>query len=182
MKKKVFGRQFKRDTNERKALFRGLASSLVMHESIETTEEKAKAIRSHVEKLVTKAKTKDSVQATSLLMPYLSSSAVKKMIADVAPRFASRPGGYTRIIRLGNRFSDNASVVMMEWVEKSTKIQAQNAKSSSKTKSSTEKVAVTTEKATKAASKQEAKPKKVAAKKASKSKTKEPAKAKKESK
>lgn len=151
MKKKVFGRQFKRDTNERKALFRGLASSLVMHESIETTEEKAKAIKGQVEKLVTKAKTKDGVQATSLLMPYLSAPAVKKMINDVAPRFATRPGGYTRIIRLGNRFSDNASMVMMEWVEKKTENKEQKTKRGAKPETTAqETVEATTAKAAKA--------------------------------
>jgi large subunit ribosomal protein L17 len=180
MKKKVFGRQLKRDTNERKALFKGLASSLVMHESIQTTEEKAKAIRSHVEKLVTKAKTKDGVRATSLLMPYLSAPAVKKMIQDLAPRFATRPGGYTRIVRLGNRFSDNASVVMMEWVEKRAESKEQSVKSRTKKEASAgkETVEATTTKAKAPAKKAE--------KRATKTEIKKPAtktaKAKKESK
>lgn len=118
MKKQVFGRQFKRDINERKALFKGLATSLVMHERIETTEEKAKAIKGLVEKLVTKALKNNGSHAESLLSPYLASPAVKKLIAEVAPRFANRPGGYTRIIKIGQRFNDNANMVIMEWVEK----------------------------------------------------------------
>lgn len=119
MKKNIFGRQFKRDTNERKALFKNLATSLVLQERIETTEQKAKAMKSHVDRLVTKAK-KGGVQAERLLQPYMHSDAVKKMLSDIAPRFQKRPGGYTRILKIGNRFSDNAQVVMMEWVEKKT--------------------------------------------------------------
>jgi large subunit ribosomal protein L17 len=116
MNKNVFGRQFKRDTNERKSLFKGLMTSLVMHERIQTTEEKAKAIRGSIEKLVTKAK-KKGVNATPQLLPYLNEDAVKRMISDIAPRFANRPGGYTRIVKVGRRFGDDASVVIMEWVE-----------------------------------------------------------------
>lgn len=117
MRKNVFGRQLKRDVNERRALFKGLMSSLVLEERIQTTEEKAKAIRSQVEKLVTKARLGDR-HAESLLQPYLNAEAVKKMMTQVAPRFLKRQGGYTRIIKVGKRFNDNASLVLMEWVEK----------------------------------------------------------------
>lgn len=118
MRKQVFGRHLKRDTNERKALFKGLASSLVMHERIETTEEKAKAIKGYVEKMVTRANKSNSVQAKLLLQAYLTNDALAKMFSDIAPRFINRPGGYTRIVKIGNRFSDDASMVIMEWVEK----------------------------------------------------------------
>ncbi len=117
MKKKVFGRQFKRDINERKALFKELMNELVLHESINTTHEKAKAIRGQVEKLVTKAKRKEA-DARQFIQPYLSEVAVDKLIKDIAPRFATRPGGYTRIIKTGRRFSDNAATAIIEWVEK----------------------------------------------------------------
>lgn len=120
MRKQVFGRQLKRDTNERKALFKGLASSLVIHERIETTEEKAKAIKGYVEKMVTKAKNNDATQAHRLLQAHLTNDALKKLLSDVAPRFADRQGGYTRIIKLGNRFSDNASMALIEWVVRPT--------------------------------------------------------------
>lgn len=115
MRKRVFGRHLKRDTNERKALFKNLMTELVLHEKISTTEEKAKSIRGQVEKLITKAKRKGQA-AEYLLQPYLSSEAVKKVISDLAPRFADRPGGYTRLIKLGNRFNDNASMVIIELV------------------------------------------------------------------
>ena len=119
MRKQVFGRHLQRDTNERKALFKGLASQLVMHEHIETTEAKAKAVKGMIEKLVTKAKTKEGAHRLSLLQPYLYQPAVIKMIEDIAPRFVERPGGYIRIVKIGQRFSDNSDMVFMEWVEKS---------------------------------------------------------------
>ncbi len=117
MKKNVFGRQFKRDTNERKALFKNLLTSLVMHERIRTTEAKAKAIKSEADKLVTKAK-KGGNNAYRNLEPNINHDAVVKMIEDIAPRFAGRPGGYTRIIKIGKRrVADNAEMVLMEWTE-----------------------------------------------------------------
>jgi large subunit ribosomal protein L17 len=125
MQKHIFGRKFKRDVNERRALFKGLASSLVLQERIKTTEEKAKAIRPEVEKLITKAKrTTDTRHAYAVLQPHLNALAVKKVILDVAPRFQSRNGGYTRIIKIGNRFSDNASMVVIELVEKAVRADA----------------------------------------------------------
>ncbi len=120
MKKHVFGRHFKRDTNERKALFKNLMNELVLHERIRTTEEKARAIRGQVERLVTKAKRKKEL-SRQFLQPFLSSMAVEKVIADLAPRFADRPGGYTRVLKLGSRFSDNADMAVIEWVERPVK-------------------------------------------------------------
>jgi large subunit ribosomal protein L17 len=131
MKKNVFGRQLKRDTNERKALFKGLMMQLVVHERIETTEQKAKAIRGQIEKLVTKAKKKGAA-AVPQLLPYLAESATKKIIGEIAPRFANRPGGYTRMVRLGRRFNDDATMVVLEWVEKSSNLKVQSAKVSKK--------------------------------------------------
>lgn len=116
MKKHVFGRKLKRDINERKALFKGLMSSLVLHEKIETTESKAKAIKGEVDKLVTNAK-KDSILARKLLSDKLSPEALEKMIKDIAPRFNKRQGGYTKMARLGKRFGDDATIVLLEWVE-----------------------------------------------------------------
>ena len=115
MHKKVFGRQLKRDSNERKALFKGLMSSLVLHGRIQTTQEKAKSIKGQIEKLVTRARKGSGV--FNSLQKYLTTPSIKKLIEEVAPHFQNRPGGYTRIIRLGERFSDNASMVVLEWVE-----------------------------------------------------------------
>lgn len=121
MRKRVFGRHLKRDTNERKALFKNLMTELVLHEKITTTEEKAKSIRGQVEKLITKAKRKGA-QSEYLLQPYFSSEAVKKIITDIAVRFANRPGGYTRIVKLGNRFNDNASMAVIELVDRKEEV------------------------------------------------------------
>lgn len=114
MRKNVFGRQLKRDRNERKALFKGLMSSLVLNERIKTTEQKAKAIKGQVEKLVTKAKKKGDASFNQL-QEYLTADAISKLIKDVAPRFEKTNGGYTRIIKIGNRLKDNAGMAFIEW-------------------------------------------------------------------
>ncbi|MBI4097574.1 MAG: 50S ribosomal protein L17 [Candidatus Levybacteria bacterium] len=115
MRKQVFGRRFKRDKNERKALFSGLISAMVLKGQIKTTEEKAKAVRGDLEKLVTKAK-KGEI-ARRLLAPKLKSFEIDKMINEIAPAFKNRNGGYTRIIKIGRRFNDDASLALMQWTE-----------------------------------------------------------------
>jgi large subunit ribosomal protein L17 len=116
MKKNVFGRKFKRDKNERKALFKSLMSALVMSERIQTTEAKAKAIRPEMEKLLTKAKQGGNA-AKLVIEKSLTRPAYDKIIKEIAPRFDKRQGGYTRLIKLGERFGDDAPVVVMEWTE-----------------------------------------------------------------
>lgn len=129
MRKNIFGKQLSRDANERKALFKTLASSLVMAERIETTEAKAKTIRPYVERLVTKAKNR-GLESRQFIEPYLSKDAADKVIKDLSVRFAKRDGGYTRILRLGNRFFDNAPTVVMEWVERKEIVQVAKTKQS----------------------------------------------------
>ncbi|MGI8419783.1 MAG: 50S ribosomal protein L17 [Candidatus Levyibacteriota bacterium] len=121
MKKQVFGRHFKRDANERKALFKNLLTSLVMEERITTTEAKAKAIKAAADKLVTKAK-KGGPDALRRLSPDVRYDAVTKLVNTIAPRFTQRQGGYTRIIKVGRRVADNAPQVVMEWVVKGEKV------------------------------------------------------------
>jgi large subunit ribosomal protein L17 len=116
MKKHVFGRHFKRDANERKALFKNLLTSLVIEERITTTEAKAKAIKAAADKLITKAK-KGGPDALRALSPDVRYDAVTKLVNTLAPRFADRQGGYTRIIKVGHRIADNAPQVVMEWVD-----------------------------------------------------------------
>jgi large subunit ribosomal protein L17 len=121
MKKAVFGRKFKRDKNERKALFKSLMSALVMSERIQTTEAKAKAIRPEIEKLITKAK--ENTNASRLvLQKSLTKEAMEKILKSTAPRFANRQGGYVRLIKYGKRFGDNAPAVVMEWTEVAAEI------------------------------------------------------------
>lgn len=115
MKKKVFGRQFKRDIDERKALFRGLINSLILEEKIKTTEAKAKAIKAQIDKIITKAKKGES--ARNFLQKLVYKDLLDKLIKDIAPRFEKRTGGYTRISRIGERLSDKAQMVLVEWVE-----------------------------------------------------------------
>lgn len=115
MRKQVYGRKFKRDKNERKALFQGLISGVILRGRIETTLEKAKSIQPDLEKLVTRAKKGESsrLELKKSLKPY----EIDLMINDIAPRFKNRAGGYTRIIKTGKRFNDNASTAILEWVE-----------------------------------------------------------------
>lgn len=158
MRKQVFGRKFKRDANERKALLKGLMNDLVLKESIKTTEEKAKAIKGQVEKLVTKAKVKGEA-SRSLLQPYLDPKAIKKVINNLAPRFATRAGGYTRIIKLGERFGDNASMAIIEWVAKSDLVDKKEVSTAKTTKSSkTEKGEAVVASETKQSTSKKAKP------------------------
>ncbi len=116
MRKQIFGRKFKRDKNERKALFNGLISAMVLNGSIKTTEQKAKAIKGDLEKLVTKAK-KEKEVAKKLLQSSLKNNEIEKMINIIAPGFKNRAGGYTRIIKTGRRFNDDASMVILQWTE-----------------------------------------------------------------
>lgn len=171
MRKKIFGRQFKRDINERKALFKGLMTELVLRESIKTTLPKAKSIKGQVEKLVTKAKIKGRA-AKPLLQPFVSAEAVEKIMSDLAERFVDRKGGYTRIIKTGNRFSDNAETAVIEWVIKKEITKEKTEKPTKKSETEVveaEVVAPKTEKASKPkAKKTEKKEEKKPAKKATK--------------
>ena len=117
MKKNVFGRKLSRDKEERKALFKSLMTALILEESIQTTEAKAKAIRADIEKLVTKAKNLEK-GALLVLEKNLPKKAFDKMVKEIGPRFAKRNGGYTRIVKIGERFGDNSPLVIIEWVEK----------------------------------------------------------------
>ncbi|MFA7188118.1 MAG: 50S ribosomal protein L17 [Alphaproteobacteria bacterium] len=114
------GRKFNRDTNARKALFRGLAKSLIEKEQIKTTLPKAKDLRGVVEKLITRAKT-DSVANRRLVAAELGSSsadAVKKLFAVLGPRYVKRPGGYTRVLKAGFRYGDAAPMAIIEFIDR----------------------------------------------------------------
>src|SRR2546429_4690330 len=117
MRKRVYGRRLSRTTNERKALFRSLAVALFTHGRIDTTEAKAKAVRPWVEKLVTRSKSDDLSSRRLLLSDLPNQKIVNSLITSIGPTFSSRPGGYTRLTRLGHRFGDNAPMVRLEFVE-----------------------------------------------------------------
>jgi large subunit ribosomal protein L17 len=116
MRHRVGGRKFGRTTNQRKALFRNLAVSLILNERITTTEAKAKTIRPVVEKLVTMARD-DSEHHRRLVMARLADErATAKLFDIIGPRFDGQPGGYTRIYKIGIRKGDAAPVALIEFV------------------------------------------------------------------
>jgi len=106
-----------RKTAHRKAMLSNMACSLIEHKRINTTVAKAKALRGFVEPLITKSKT-DSTHSRRMAFRQLRSKyAVTELFRDVAPKVGDRPGGYTRIIRTGNRLGDNADMCMIELVD-----------------------------------------------------------------
>ena len=117
MRHKKSGRKFNRNSSHRRAMFRNMAANLVLHERIETTEAKAKAVKGYAEKMVTLGKRGD-LHARRLAMAELrSNDVVHHLFANVAPRFAERPGGYTRIVKMGPRQGDAAPMVLLEFVD-----------------------------------------------------------------
>ena len=109
--------QLSRDPAHRKALLANLSKEVIEHERIQTSEAKAKAVKPELEKLITLAKRGDlhaRRQALSTLAQ--DKFAVYKLFEEVAPRYADRPGGYTRILKLGPRRSDSTEMVFIELV------------------------------------------------------------------
>lgn len=117
MRHRVAGKKLSRTKNQRTALFRSLANSLILHEKIVTTSTKAKAVKPMVEKLVTRAKV-DNIHNRRLLIKELASeNTTRKMLEVIGPKFKERPGGYTKIVKIGNRFGDQAPLVTLMFVE-----------------------------------------------------------------
>ena len=110
------GRQLSRTSTHRTATLRNLATSLFRHERIETTTAKAKELRPYAERLITLAR-KGDVHARRLAGRKIQDRAVLgKLFDDIAPRYTERPGGYTRILKLGNRKGDAAEMSLIELV------------------------------------------------------------------
>ena len=106
-----------RKTAHRHAMLSNMATSLILHKRINTTVAKAKALRSYVEPLITKSKV-DSTHSRRVVFSYLQNKeSVSELFRDVAVKVATRPGGYTRILRVGNRAGDNAEMCMIELVD-----------------------------------------------------------------
>ncbi len=141
MRHKVGYNPLGRTSSHRKAMHRNMVTSLVIHERIRTTLAKAKAVRRTAEKMVTRAGV-DSVHNRRMIGRYIKDkAALAKLFTDVGPRFKERPGGYTRILRLGQRKSDGTEMVILEFVAdevakapkaKKTKAKAPEKKSDSK--------------------------------------------------
>ena len=112
------GRRFNRTTEHRKAMFANMSAALIKHEQIVTTLPKAKDLRPVVEKLVTLAKRGD-LNSRRLAMSQLRDAAMVKKLFDVlGPRYNARPGGYTRVLKAGFRYGDNATMAVIEFVER----------------------------------------------------------------
>jgi len=117
MRHRVDGRLFGRTANQRKALLKGLVTSLLEHERIETTEAKAKEVRRIAEKIITLG-LKGDLHAKRLAFSYLSDRAsVAKLFSEIAPRFSGRNGGYLRIIQTRNRVNDSAPMAVLEFID-----------------------------------------------------------------
>lgn len=117
MRHRVQSRKFDRPTDQRLAMFRGLVTDLLRHEQIKTTEAKAKAVRGLAEKMITLGKS-GTLAARRRVAGYVYDKHVaKKVFDELAPRYADRNGGYTRIVRLGPRLGDGAPQVLLELIE-----------------------------------------------------------------
>jgi large subunit ribosomal protein L17 len=111
------GKKLGRDSSHRKALYANLAGALIEHGRIKTTEAKAKAVKPIAEQMITLGRRGD-IHARRQAIAYLrSKDVVHKLFADVGPRFAERPGGYSRIVKLGPRQGDAAEMVYLELVD-----------------------------------------------------------------
>jgi large subunit ribosomal protein L17 len=111
------GKKLGRDAAHRKALYANLTCSLLEHGRIKTTEAKAKAVRPFAEQMITLGRRGDLHARRQALSVLRSQEVVHKLFADVGPRMADRPGGYSRIVKLGNRPGDAAEMVYLELVD-----------------------------------------------------------------
>lgn len=116
MRHRKKGTKFGRTTGPRQALIRGLMRNLILHESITTTEAKARAIRPLVEKIVTKGKKNTLATRRELMKDLYTQNTVKKVLEVLSPKYLNRKGGYLRIIKLGMRQGDAAKIVQIEFV------------------------------------------------------------------
>jgi large subunit ribosomal protein L17 len=111
------GKKLGRDASHRKALYSNLAGALIEHGRIKTTEAKAKAVKPVAEQMITLGRRGDLHARRQALAFLRSQDVVHKLFSDVAPRFADRPGGYARIVKLGPRQGDAAQMVYLELVD-----------------------------------------------------------------
>ena len=114
------GRSFSRTVSHRKSMFANLAASLIQHEQIVTTLPKAKDLRPIVEKLVTLAKRGDLHSRRLAISEIRDLGSVKKLFETIGPRYKTRAGGYTRVLKAGFRHGDNAAVAVIEFVDRDT--------------------------------------------------------------
>ncbi|MEE8318255.1 MAG: 50S ribosomal protein L17 [Dehalococcoidales bacterium] len=117
MRHKVAGRQLGRSMSHRKALYRNQVTDLLNHEKIVTTEAKAKEVRGQAEKIITLGKEGGLSAFRRALLVVTDKAVAEKVFADLAKRYGERPGGYTRMVKLGPRLGDGAPMVQLTLVE-----------------------------------------------------------------
>ena len=117
MRHRRAGRKLGRDAAHRRALYANLAGALIEHGRIKTTQAKAKEVRPIAEQMITLGRRGDLAARRQALAYLRSNDVVHKLFAEVAPRFADRPGGYSRIVKIGPRPGDSAELVYLELVD-----------------------------------------------------------------
>ncbi len=117
MRHQVAGRRFDRATAPRLAMLRGLVTDLLKHEQIRTTEAKAKEIRPLAEKMISLGKSGTLADRRRVMGYVYDKDVARKVFDELGPRYASRAGGYTRIVKIGNRVGDGAPTVIVELLE-----------------------------------------------------------------
>ncbi len=117
MRHRAQGRKLGRTSAHRKAMFRNQLTALFTHERITTTVPKAKELRPLAERMVTLARTGTLANRRRVLADLPDKDVVQRLFTDIAPRFADRPGGYTRIVRIGRRRGDNAEMAIIEFID-----------------------------------------------------------------
>jgi len=119
----IAGRKLGRTTDHKEAMLKNLVTSLILHERIETTEAKAKELRKLADRMITLGKKGDLASLRRAMKSVRSKEALGKLFTEIAPRFAARNGGYTRVIKYRNRRGDGATTAIIEWVESSAAAQ-----------------------------------------------------------
>ena len=117
MRHSVKGRKLGRTASHRSALLNALTTSLLKHKRIRTTEAKAKEARTFIEKLITKAKKNDLHVRREVVALITDKDVVKELFSEIIPKIGERPGGYTRVVKLGNRNGDAAPMAILELVD-----------------------------------------------------------------
>ena len=119
MRHRVKTKKIGKNASHRKAMLSNMASSLIEHKRIKTTHQKAIALQRFIEPMITKAKDATLHNRRQVLKSLKNQDAVKILFDVIGPNYADRPGGYTRIIKLGNRVNDAAKISLIEFVDKS---------------------------------------------------------------
>ena len=126
MRHRMSGRSFSRDTGHRKAMFDNLAHALLKHEQIKTTLPKAKDLRPIVERLITLGKHGGLANRRRAIAALQDTKLAEKLMTTLAQRYAARAGGYTRIIKAGYRYGDNAAMALIELVDRDPSAKGQD--------------------------------------------------------